>query len=114
MRTRLARSVGPALVTLALVAAIEAGLRLAGYRAAAPAIGDPFLNLTPFFERTTRSDGVAVMRRRDGEVEFLADKPANGFRVFVLGESSVRIDRYTAAAGNAGNEGERRSAAAKR
>jgi lysophospholipase L1-like esterase len=80
---------GPVLVALLLVALIEAGLRLAGWSVAVPAEGDPWLNLTPFFQRTTRADGVAVMRRRDGEVEFLADKPANGFRVFVLGESSV-------------------------
>jgi tetratricopeptide (TPR) repeat protein len=89
VRTLLVAGLGPACVALALVGLVEATLRLAGWRIPVPAGGDPWVNLTPFFERTTRADGVVVMRRRDGEIEFLAEKAANGFRVFVLGESSV-------------------------
>src|SRR5262249_36118523 len=33
--------------------------------------------------------GVPVFRHHGGQPEFLATKPPNGFRVFVLGESSV-------------------------
>lgn len=85
----------PILTALALVALIEAALRVVGWTAAVPADGDPWLNLTPFFAPATRTDGVAVMRRRDGEIEFLASKPADGFRVFVLGESSAHGFPYT-------------------
>lgn len=72
-----------------LLAGIEATLRLAGWEARVPGARDPYLNVTPFFRPAVRRDGVRVLRHLEGPVEFLADKPANGFRVFVLGESSV-------------------------
>jgi lysophospholipase L1-like esterase len=86
---RILRILGPGLVALALVGLIEVGLRVLGRGDAVPGAGDPYLNLTPFFERATRTDGVPVMRRRDQGAEFTVDKAPNGFRVFVLGESSV-------------------------
>src|SRR5262245_29550886 len=80
---------GPLAVAVLLIAAVEGALRVGGFEIRVPDRGDPYLNLTPLFRREMRADGVMVMRRRDGAAEFLADKPATGFRVFVLGESSV-------------------------
>src|SRR5262245_30120026 len=79
---------GPSVLgAVALVVALEVALRLAGWSHAVPLGGDPFVNLIPLFHRVTEAGGV-VMRRTDGS-EFPLEKPANGFRVFVLGESSV-------------------------
>jgi lysophospholipase L1-like esterase len=80
---------GPLCLGLALLAAIELGLRAFGWEAPVTGGGDPYLNLTALFHPAERPDGVAVMRRAGEAVEFLAEKPPNGFRVFVLGESSV-------------------------
>jgi hypothetical protein len=80
---------------LVLLAALELGLRLAGWQIVVSVPGDPFVNLLPLFEPARAAGGVAVLRRRsDPGVTFLAAKPANGFRVFVLGESSVHGDPY--------------------
>lgn len=86
---RVAATVGPTIVgTCILIVAIEATLRMAGFERPVPLGGDPFVNLTPFFHTETAPDGTRVVRHGD-RTPFLAIKPANGFRVFVLGESSV-------------------------
>jgi lysophospholipase L1-like esterase len=72
-----------------LLLGIEGALRLAGWQFHVPLSGDPFVNVTPFFYRTVDAKGVPVVRHHGGQPEFLAKKPGNGFRVFVLGESSV-------------------------
>jgi hypothetical protein len=53
-----------------------------------------FSNLVPMFELETRDDGTAVYRtasarRAVDRQEFLAEKPPNGFRAFVVGGSSA-------------------------
>lgn len=86
---------GVGLGVLLLVAA-EVVLRVAGVGADAGRY-DPFAGFSrtvPMFEPATRGDGTAVLRTaRARKVrtpqEFLAAKPANGFRVFVVGESSA-------------------------
>jgi lysophospholipase L1-like esterase len=58
---------------------------------------DPFAgfsNVVPMFEPGERPDGTKVFRttaphRDAGEQQFLLDKPAGGFRAFVVGESSA-------------------------
>jgi lysophospholipase L1-like esterase len=81
---------GPAVLgACVLLLAIESGLRFAEWDFPVPLGGDPFVNVTPFFYRTVDAKGVAVFRHHGGQPEFLATKPAQGFRVFVLGESSV-------------------------
>lgn len=82
-------------VGLLTVVAAELALRLTG-------IGgdtryDPFAGFSrtvPMFEPATRDDGTQVFRTAKARrvrwpQEFLAVKPANGFRVFVVGESSA-------------------------
>ena len=97
MRSHVRALLGPALVTLGLLAVAEGGLRLAGWEARIAAGGDPYLNLIPLFRPAIGRDGVAVLHRRGPEdVTFLARKPANGFRLFVLGESSVEGFPYGA------------------
>src|SRR5262249_49477194 len=49
---------------------------------------DPLLTL-PLFRPATGPDGVRVMRRRDVAVSFRQEKPSNGLRIFVVGESSA-------------------------
>jgi lysophospholipase L1-like esterase len=87
--------VGPVVVALALLGAIEIGLRLAGFEVRIPSRGDPYSNLIPFTRPDVR-DGVPVVRVRQSGDTFLATKPPNGFRVFVLGESSVEGTPYGA------------------
>lgn len=83
-------TLGPAVLGAAvLLLGIEGALRLAAWEFRVPLSGDPFVNVTPFFYRTVDAKGVPVLRHHGGQPEFLATKPAQGFRVFVLGESSV-------------------------
>jgi lysophospholipase L1-like esterase len=94
---------GIALGVLALVA-VELVLRAAEVGDDAGRY-DPFAGFSrtvPMFEPATRRDGTAVLRTaRARKVrtpqEFLAAKPANGFRVFVVGESSAAGVPYTSA-----------------
>ena len=96
LRQRVALIVLGLLVGGAAVVAVELVLRLAGV-GADRARYDPFAGFSrtlPMFEPATRADGTAVFRtararRVRSPQEFLADKPANGFRVFVVGESSA-------------------------
>jgi lysophospholipase L1-like esterase len=95
VRRRLLSAAASLLGGLVLVAAVECALRAAGWEARVPGARDPYLNLTPFFRQAVRDDGTPVLRHLQGPVEFLAEKPVNGFRVFVLGESSVAGFPYT-------------------
>lgn len=81
--------VGPVLVALVFLALCEGGLRLWGFTADIGMGGDPKANLIPIFHPGTRPDGTPVWERKDAPVAFRRDKPANGLRVFVLGESPV-------------------------
>lgn len=85
----LRRLAGPVLVGLLLLAGAEGVLRLLGFRAAVSSGGDPKANLLPLFTPVTAADGTPMLRRGTEPVAFRRDKPANGFRVFVVGESSV-------------------------
>jgi lysophospholipase L1-like esterase len=88
---------------VALLVALELVLRVAGAGEGPPAY-DPMVGFSaavPLFVPAQRADGARVLRvspaRVQGESaadpaperEFLAEKPANGFRVFVVGESSA-------------------------
>jgi lysophospholipase L1-like esterase len=86
---RAGRLIGPILLSVVALVAVEAGLRLAGFEAAISGGGAPRLNLLPLFRPATRSDGTAILQRRDAPVSFEERKAPNGMRVFVLGESSV-------------------------
>ena len=86
---RLIRIAGPLLVTVVLLGVAEVALRVAGYRGAADAGGDPQVNSLPLFQPATGPDGSARLQRRDAPISFLRDKPRNGYRVFVVGESSA-------------------------
>ncbi len=89
-RRTLVRVLGPALVALLVLGGAEAALRAGGFEVKFTAGADPRPNMLPLFKPATRADGVAVWRRGDAPaVEFLQDKPADGLRVFVIGESSV-------------------------
>lgn len=89
------------LVGVGMLLVAEGLLRLAGV---APARRDPFAGFgdsRPVFERVERKDGMAVWRTAVARglphsEEFLADKPADGFRVFVVGESSAAGVPYPA------------------
>jgi len=89
---------------VASLVAVELVLRVAGVGDDAGRY-DPFAGFSrtvPMFEPATRADGTAVLRTaRARKVrtpqEFLAAKPANGFRVFVVGESSAAGVPYTSA-----------------
>lgn len=81
---------------LLMLGAIEVSLRLLGV--GAERRHDPFAgfsNIVRMFDLEQRPDGTAVYRTsparqtRGGEQVFLADKPANGFRAFVVGGSSA-------------------------
>ena len=100
---RLALVAGGLLAGVACLAAIELVLRILGAGDAGPAY-DPMVGFSaaiPLFEPARRADGASVLRvsplrilSESGaepmpEREFLAEKPANGFRVFVVGESSA-------------------------
>jgi len=92
---KLALAVGSVLATLAFLTGVELLLRvfdLGSERRYDPFAG--FSNLVPMFERETREDGAAVFRtavarRVAMRDEFLVEKPANGFRAFVVGGSSA-------------------------
>jgi lysophospholipase L1-like esterase len=79
-----------------VVVAAELTLRIAGV-AADRARYDPFAGFSrsvPMFEPATRADGTKIFRtararRLRNPQEFLAIKPKNGFRAFVVGESSA-------------------------
>jgi lysophospholipase L1-like esterase len=86
---RLGVVLGPGLVTVALLALLEGGLRLGGFKADIGLGGDPKANLIPLFQPGTAADGTPVWQRNDAAIAFRRDKPANGLRVFVLGESPV-------------------------
>jgi len=87
---RLLRIAGPLLLTLAIFAALEGGLRLYGFEAHIGGGGDPLLNPQQLFRTVTGPTGVALVQRHDAPVvTFLRDKPANGYRVFVVGDSTA-------------------------
>jgi len=86
---RLVHIAGPLLVTLVLLLAAEAALRVAGFQRDTSAAGDPLAHTLPLFRPVTGPDGQVRLQRHDAPVGFLRDKPANGFRVFVVGESSA-------------------------
>lgn len=83
-------------VGVATIVALEVVLRITGVGAGG-ARYDPFAGFSrtvPMFEPATRADGTPVFRTAQARrvrwpQEFLAVKPANGFRVFVVGESSA-------------------------
>ena len=89
MRGTLIRILGPLLVTLVVLAAVEGALRLYGFQAPVSGGGDPLLNPLPLFHPKTSADGEAMLERHDAPVSFRAQKPANGFRVFVIGDSNA-------------------------
>ena len=82
------RVIGPLLVTLAMLLALEGGLRLAGLPAGGGGGDAALRDILPMFQPSTGSDGVPRMQRHDQKsVAFRREKPADGFRVFVLGDS---------------------------
>lgn len=100
---RLGLVVGGLVAGLACLVALELLLSLVGAGEGPPAY-DPMAGFSasiPLFERTERADGTPVYRvsparlaegaqsSNGPEREFLAEKPANGFRVFVVGGSSA-------------------------
>lgn len=83
-------AVGPSILgACVLLFGIEGALRFFEWRHHVPLSGDPFVNVTPFFFRAVDEQGVPVYRHHGGKPQFRVTKPANGFRIFVLGESSV-------------------------
>jgi lysophospholipase L1-like esterase len=88
------------LLAVAVLAAVELALRqleIGGNRSKDPFLG--FSNLVPMFELATRSDGTPIYRTvaaRGARVpaDFLAEKPAGGFRAFVVGGSSAAGTPY--------------------
>ncbi len=105
---RLALVAAGLLAGVACLAGLELLLRIVGAGAGAPAY-DPKVGYSaalPLFERAERPDGTAVLRVTPARLlnesgaepvpqrEFLAEKPANGFRVFVGGESSAAGHPY--------------------
>jgi tetratricopeptide (TPR) repeat protein len=79
---------GMLVVTLALLAVCEIALRLAGFHAEVG--GSEALPFSlPLFRPTVGPDGVAMLQRQDAPVGFRQEKPADGLRVFVVGESSA-------------------------
>jgi lysophospholipase L1-like esterase len=90
MSRRLLRAAAVLAVTLALLAACEGVLRLVGYGAPPASSSDPTLQATlPLFRPAAGRDGVPMLQRSDAPVAFRQEKPANGYRVFVVGESSA-------------------------
>src|SRR5687767_11931800 len=104
------QAVGGLLFGVALVAGFELLLRVLGVAEGAPR-HDPFAGFSsavPAFEPAVRPDGTRILQvspsrranqrlRRLGEPqrEFLAEKPENGFRVFVVGGSSAEGIPYS-------------------
>ena len=76
-------------MTVLVLSGMEGALRIVGWETPLSLRGDPYVNLLPFFRPARGAHGIPLMRHLNGPVEFLAHKPVNGFRVFVLGESSV-------------------------
>jgi lysophospholipase L1-like esterase len=62
--------------------------RLVGFEAPAGTTGDPLLNPLPLFRTVEVQDGIAMLKRHDAWGTFRQEKPANGFRVFVIGDSN--------------------------
>lgn len=100
---RLGLIAGGLLAGVACLVALELLLRVVGAGEGPPAY-DPMAGFSasvPLFERAERADGTPVFRMSRArlvdaertppgpEREFLAEKPANGFRVFVVGGSSA-------------------------
>jgi lysophospholipase L1-like esterase len=96
--TRLALVIAGFVIAAMLLTGIEFALRVFGVGGALA--HDPFAgfsNLVPMFERVRRSDGVQIYRTTRGRTpgldadpaEFLAEKPPNGYRIFVIGGSSA-------------------------
>jgi lysophospholipase L1-like esterase len=82
------RAGGLLAVTLALLAVCEIALRLGGFHAQVG--GSEALPFSlPLFRPTVGPDGVARLQRQDAPIGFRQEKPANGMRVFVIGESSA-------------------------
>jgi lysophospholipase L1-like esterase len=79
---------GPLLVAALLLLGLEVALRVGGFSTSS-AGGNPKRDLLPLFLPAVRQDGVPIMERKGTPITFRRDKPANGFRVFVIGESSV-------------------------
>jgi tetratricopeptide (TPR) repeat protein len=108
VRKRIGEPLGAVCLGLAAVVLLEGILRLLGVEATPPS--DPFAGFSsavPVFEPAWRSDGAPVYRistaraprmtaelAREGHHEFLAVPPANGLRIFVIGESSVAGTPY--------------------
>lgn len=103
MLVRLGLVIVGLLAGLACLIGLELLLALVGAGEGAPAY-DPFAGFSarvPLFEPATRDDGTPIYRvssarlvnsphaRRPPEREFLAEKPAKGFRAFVVGGSSA-------------------------
>jgi lysophospholipase L1-like esterase len=84
----LLRIAGPLLVTCALLAGLEGVLRLMDFHAPVAQTGDPLLNPLPLYKPVQGADGVAMMQRHDAWGAFRQEKPANGFRVFIIGDSN--------------------------
>jgi tetratricopeptide (TPR) repeat protein len=86
---------GSLLVTVLLLAVLEAALRFTGI--GAPDAGRPsrlkYQQIyLPVFEPATRPDGTQILRTTDSRLPYqsiLADKPANGLRVFTFGGSAT-------------------------
>src|SRR5262249_51211154 len=89
MRRRLLRAAAVLGISVGLLAACEGVLRLLKFgpptASGSNAPGDP----PPLFLPVTGADGVAMLQRSDAPVAFRQEKPANGVRIFVVGESSA-------------------------
>ncbi|HEX6202208.1 MAG TPA: tetratricopeptide repeat protein, partial [Thermoanaerobaculia bacterium] len=90
------------LLALALLAVVEAALRLAGV-GRGQLYDDPFVGFAPgsdLFAERTLGDGTRVFATRPEKLaffnqqQFLADKPAGGYRVFTLGGSTTYGSPY--------------------
>jgi len=89
------------LVALLVVSAVEVTARETGWRDPTQA-DDPYLGLAgtpPLFRAETDAEGRAVLRRSPNknnyrDTSFLRDKPADEFRVFVIGGSGVRCESF--------------------
>lgn len=89
-------------LAVAALALLEGALRLAGV-GRGELYDDPFVGFAPgsdLFERRSLADGTDVWQTRPeklaffNEQRFLAEKPANGYRVFTLGGSTTYGSPY--------------------
>lgn len=88
MRRWVLRIAGMLAATLALLVVCEVSLRLAGFHAEVG--GSEALPFAlPLFRPTAGPDGSAMLTRQDAPVGFRQEKPVNGLRIFVIGESSA-------------------------